>query len=769
MAVKNNPSKSDFSYTSVRTDRSTDKRVKIKNSYLTDGKYPYFANKCPSKAATVAGVPVKFGNCTPVKYSIQVPDSTITLNNRFQCLQNSCDSQNNVIHDDIHTCTDVFPKKVHSVPSNEFKVKNYAKQHSVECKPSPTYSNDMSQPLLATQAKLSFSGNKNGNGFFAGDVRNMEEQGNDRLSTSCTKTHESKNFDSTANCQLGGVVCTASDVHRESQLTTQEIHTLVGNKNGTGLSDGVEVQVSSSNPSNIHSFNITAGDYDGVTTDNVDLVFDQNYNLNISDIIEGDTAVTKNQKNLVNVVSNNIHTFGFCPLTPLKLYTGDPVSWNVCHTDLEAHAIVTATGKPNYLAARIPVASQLNIENWRSYLSNYWDVQLLDLLEYGFPLDVDRDTVLTSTETNHTSALQNSFHVQSYIQEELSFQAMLGPFQAKPISLHISHLMVRDKQDSKRTIMDLSWPKGASVNASVSKDVYLDTQYALTYPSIDSIVSSLVKLSPAALIYKVDISRAFRQINIDPKDIDLLGLKFQNQYFIDKSVPFGYRNGSQIFQRCTDAISLLYISKCVKPARFFLNRILALLRNNHSVSKILLNQPFFQDLSWFNTFLTSFNGITYYDKKFPTDQVYLDACLTGLGGHYGPMIYALEIPLGYQNYDICHLEMLNIVVASKIWAAHWRDRKIRIFCDNMAVVQVMNTGRARDQTLATCARNIWLIAATFNIEFIFSHISGQSNNIADLLSRWGVTQNPLTKLNGLLQDYVWVNAHLDLTLLNYSI
>ena len=56
--------------------------------------------------------------------------------------------------------------------------------------------------------------------------------------------------------------------------------------------------------------------------------------------------------------------------------------------------------------------------------------------------------------------------------------------------------------------------------------------------------------------------------------------------------------------------SLLYISKCVKPARIFLNRMLALLRNNHNVDKILLNQPFFKDLAWFNTFLHEFNGVT---------------------------------------------------------------------------------------------------------------------------------------------------------------
>ena len=679
MAVKSNPYTSKISSINVKNvgNRCTGKRVANKNSYLSGNEYPYLAEKRTCKAPTVARVPVKFGKCIPAKYSLQVPDSTVTLKNRFQCLQNLCDSQNNGIHDVIHTCTDDFVRAVHSVPNDEFKVKNYAKQGSVECKPSPSCSNAMSQPILATQTKPVFLENKNKTGLLLGDRINMEEQTNGRLSTSHTKINESDIFDTTFGRQLDGVVYSTSDVHRESQLTPLEIDTLVGNKNGNGLSDGVEVQVSSLSPNNhIHNFNITDGAYDRVTTDNLDLLLDQNYDLNILDTIEGGTTITKNQKNVINVMNNKLHTFGFCPLTSLEVYTGEPVTWDACHTDLEAHAIVTATGKPNYLAAHIPVASQLNINNWRSYLSNYWDVQLLDLLEYGFPLDVDRDTVLTSTETNHASALQNFHHVHSYIQEELSFQAMLGPFQDKPISLHVSPLMVRDKQDSmkKRTIMG---------------------------------TNSLIKLGPAALIYKVDISRAFRQIKIDPRDIDLLGLKFQNQYFIDKSVPFGYRNGSQIFQRCTDAIrftmqqhgfphlfnyiddliytglpsninhsfqfllqllqelgldishkklvspstsvvclgihmdtvnrtlsipheklaeivnicqswvsktycgkrqlqsllgSLLYISKCVKPARFFLNRMLALLRDNHSVNKILLNQPFFQDLSWFNTF-----------------------------------------------------------------------------------------------------------------------------------------------------------------------
>ena len=57
---------------------------------------------------------------------------------------------------------------------------------------------------------------------------------------------------------------------------------------------------------------------------------------------------------------------------------------------------------------------------------------------------------------------------------------------------------------------------------------------------------------------------------------------------------------------------LLYITKCVKPARFFLNRMLQLLRDNVHEDIIVLNQEFFKDLAWFNTFLKSYNGVTIY-------------------------------------------------------------------------------------------------------------------------------------------------------------
>ena len=109
--------------------------------------------------------------------------------------------------------------------------------------------------------------------------------------------------------------------------------------------------------------------------------------------------------------------------------------------------------------------------------------------------------------------------------------------------------------------------------------------------------------------------------------------------------------------------------------------------------------------------MSQYNVITYYDQKFSRIPVHLDASVTGLGGHFGFIVYSLPIPLGFKGCTIIHLQILNIVVAAKIWSNHWAAKKIQIF---------VNTGRARDTILAICARShMWLIAAMFNIDFIF--------------------------------------------------
>ena len=229
--------------------------------------------------------------------------------------------------------------------------------------------------------------------------------------------------------------------------------------------------------------------------------------------------------------------FGCIPLSPITLFISDPMYWEQTPDIVTAHKLIPQSGVPIFGGLRIPVSTRLKVEAWRHHLIGYWDQQLIDLVQYGFHLEFDRNCILGQTLDNHTSANDFASHVTKYIQEELQFGAMIGPFDEKPCTSHISPFMTRDKAQSevRCTIIDLSWPKGQAVNDGVNKNVYLGGEFQIHYPTVDKIVKQLNAIGPADNIFKVDISKAFRHIRIDSGDIDLFGLQHQGKYFIDLS------------------------------------------------------------------------------------------------------------------------------------------------------------------------------------------------------------------------------------------
>ena len=247
-------------------------------------------------------------------------------------------------------------------------------------------------------------------------------------------------------------------------------------------------------------------------------------------------------------LAQNGGDFGYIPLIDFLIYDGPHVFWEKVTDILEAHQIIRDSGVPNFLKDRIPVVIQLNPDRWSFHLQDYWDKQLPGLIKDRFPLDFDRKSELEPTYDNHASANQYVDQLDHYLTEELKYGAIYGPFKQLPFPVHISPLMTRPKQNSDKhcTIMDISWPKGASINNAIHKFKYLDTYFSLSYPSIDHIVQQVKQLGPGSLLYKVDISRSFCHLLIDPGDIDLLGL-LHKDLFLDGSPPFGFRLGSGFF------------------------------------------------------------------------------------------------------------------------------------------------------------------------------------------------------------------------------
>ena len=196
--------------------------------------------------------------------------------------------------------------------------------------------------------------------------------------------------------------------------------------------------------------------------------------------------------------------------------------------------------------------------------------------------------------------------------------------------------------------------------------------------------------------------------------------------------------------------------------------MLHLLRQNTSTKHIVLTEEFHQDLRWFNRFLPVFNGVSFFNYT-PSKVIHLDACPTGLGAIYDQQVYALPLSRVWQAQNIAYLEMINILVALKVWHAQWAGTRVLIKCDNQAVVAVLNNGKTRDLTLARYARNIFLWLSACNIDMKVVHVAGKLNPVADLLSRWHITNNNFQKLQEMVHPVTWISISEEYLLVDETI
>jgi hypothetical protein len=188
------------------------------------------------------------------------------------------------------------------------------------------------------------------------------------------------------------------------------------------------------------------------------------------------------------------------------------------------------SGTHNFLARVAPVTSHLNINLLRALSDSHFDPQIIDLLHFGFPLDLEKSNFIPSSKIkNHSSSLQFSTAVLA--------------------------LMTAPKDGCKRpVIVDLSFPSihEQSVNSSVSNSHYVGTPFNLKLPTIDTVSQVLTLVGNNVKI--LDLAQAFRQLSLDPFDVKYLGLYWKDQFYVDTAVPFGYCHGTLCIQRVTDLI-----------------------------------------------------------------------------------------------------------------------------------------------------------------------------------------------------------------------
>lgn len=512
------------------------------------------------------------------------------------------------------------------------------------------------------------------------------------------------------------------------------------------------------------------------------------------------------------------------------------------------YTTVKSFNLPNFLGARIQLNSGLNLEQWDEALLYYHDAELCQFLRYGWPVGYNKRSPPEQVNKNHPSALAHSHHIQKFIDQEIQFQAIIGPFSSPPFVpwTRTSPLMTRPKKQSsdRRVIVDLSFPAGEDVNSGIDITSILGKNTKYSLPSIADLISILQQLGPKAYIWKADLARAYRQLRLDPLDIPLMGFIFNESYYLDLCPPFGCRSSSAACQRVSNAViyilaqagfqalaylddyagahlsleqansayhhflrvtnslglnlaenkcvpptqviewlgyevntinmsvripqekldqvlqecllwtgrrratramiqslagRLVHISNCIPPGRRFIARILETLRRMENRKWTTITPDFLKDVQWFRHYASEANGIYFFQDSKPQYSLECDSSLHGAGGAAQGFVYTWEYSDHHkvQFPAIYELESVNLLVAYATFARFFPQHQahIVVYTDNEASAQALQSGRSRDQTLAACARELWLLAAKHDHVVSVIHKPGRDIPLVDALSR----------------------------------
>ena len=81
----------------------------------------------------------------------------------------------------------------------------------------------------------------------------------------------------------------------------------------------------------------------------------------------------------------------------------------------------------------------------------------------------------------------------------------------------------------------------------------------MVQPTTPFMVEQIVNLSPGALLGKMDIRQAYRNIPMSPDDSRLLGMQWEGNIYADKALPFGLCSAPIIFSAVGDALQWIML------------------------------------------------------------------------------------------------------------------------------------------------------------------------------------------------------------------
>ena len=195
-------------------------------------------------------------------------------------------------------------------------------------------------------------------------------------------------------------------------------------------------------------------------------------------------------------------------------------------------------------------------------MKGYHDPRVILFLKYGFPLGHNGRTGCNEIPKNHKGARDFPKHISTLLNTEVATKATIGPFKNSPFgkSACFSPLNSVPKKDSvkRHLIVDLSIPRGNSINDGIDKDNYVGLEEKLTLPSIDALAEKIAQLGKNCRVFKIDLSRAYRQIFIDPLNIAQVSYVFDGKMFFNCTLTMGAKSSARCRQMVSSVVVFIY-------------------------------------------------------------------------------------------------------------------------------------------------------------------------------------------------------------------
>lgn len=190
--------------------------------------------------------------------------------------------------------------------------------------------------------------------------------------------------------------------------------------------------------------------------------------------------------------------------------------------DLLKLDMLTDAAPPSLPPEALSIITPLIHQTWKTSLGPHPDRHYqLSGIQQGFHIGVDRNLALKRSSGNMQSALIHPIPVDEYLLTELRAGRIICPVTDSPL-IHMSRFGVIPKsgQPGKwRPILNLSNPHGNSINDAIPKDIC-----SLKYTTVDQAVHHILSCGVGALLAKIDIQHAFRNISVLPSDRKYLGM-----------------------------------------------------------------------------------------------------------------------------------------------------------------------------------------------------------------------------------------------------